>query len=81
MADFDEYDIFAKVVHKLRSANDVNFLEWEKSLDQNQKSFWNELIHTRRINLNVTDKATFNVPRRIVKIKRSSGGNEEAPTN
>ncbi len=77
MGDFDEYDIFSKVICKLRSEHQINFLDWEKSLDQNQKNFWNELIHTRRINLNIKDKTTLNVPRRIVKIKRTFNENEE----
>lgn len=76
---FDEYEIFSKVIYKLRSTQNVNFLEWEKSLDETQRNFWNELINTRRVNLNVENKGTINIPRRIVKIKRIL--NEEKPIN
>lgn len=69
--NFDEYDIFSKIVSKFKSSSYNKFSEWENSLDQNQRGFWNELLHTRRIDLNIEDRASYNVPRRIVKIKRS----------
>jgi hypothetical protein len=77
---FDEYDIFAKIIFNFKSLQNIKFIEWENSLDENQKLFWNEILHTRRINLNVEDRATFNVPRRIVKIKRR-GFCDENPSN
>jgi hypothetical protein len=59
------------VIFKFKSSNNSKFYDWENSLDENQRNFWNELLHTRRIDLNIEDRATFNVPRRIVKIKRT----------
>jgi len=59
------------VIFKFKSSNNFKFYDWENSLDENQRNFWNELLHTRRIDLNIEDRATFNVPRRIVKIKRT----------
>jgi len=77
---FDEYEIFAMLANKFRSCQNEQYLNWEQSLDENQKNFWNELIHTRRINLNVEDKASFSVPRRIVKIKRSNDNGQNTPS-
>lgn len=74
---FDEYDIFSKVVYKLRQTGNSKLTEWEGSLDESQKSFWNELIHTRRVDLNIENKTSFNVPRRIVKVKRSLNENNQ----
>lgn len=74
--DFDEYEIFSNLVQKLRRCVNGFYEKWESTLEGDYKTYWDELIKTRRININYEGGTSFNVPRRIVKIKRRNESNQ-----
>lgn len=69
---YDEYEIFSDMIGKFRKNNNDIYVEWEKNLTGDYQSYWNELMKTRRINISYDEQTSFNVPRRIVKVKRSN---------
>ena len=70
--EFDEYEVFSNLINKLRK-NLTGFYEnWENSLEGDYKTYWGELMKTRRINISYDENTSFNVPRRIVKVKRNT---------
>lgn len=68
--DIDEYGIFNQTLFKVNSFNNSIVNHWISQLNEQQKTLWNELIHTRRITVNYSG-VKLDVPRRTLKIKRS----------
>jgi hypothetical protein len=70
--EFDEYEVFSNLIVKLRK-NLTGFYEnWESTLEGDYKTYWEELMKTRRIQISYDENTSFNVPRRIVKVKRNN---------
>lgn len=71
--EIDEYAIFSNSLNILASSQSHQHLlsEWFNSLNPNEQAMWNDLLHIRRIKVEFGKKMKFDVPRRIVKIKKS----------
>jgi hypothetical protein len=71
---FDEYEVFNRTLESIHKLDDKVLSEWENILDLKEKQLWKDLITTRRIKVQYND-ININVPRRIVKLKRSNTTN------
>ena len=68
--EVDEYEIFGRTLQNLNSLNSQVLTSFVNILTEPQKYMWNELTHTRRIQVSYSGMK-MNVPRRTVKIKRN----------
>jgi hypothetical protein len=68
--EIDEYSIFNNALQNLNIFNNQILTDFIAMLNDPQKYMWNELIHTRRINISHSG-IKMDVPRRTVKIKRA----------
>ena len=68
--EIDEYDIFSRMLQNLNNINSQVLADFVNILNEPQKYMWNELVHTRRIQVS-SSGIKMNVPRRTVKIKRN----------
>jgi hypothetical protein len=66
----DEYDRFSSTLHNLNNFNSKVIIDFSNKLNDAQKFMWNEILHTRRIQVNYSG-IKMDVPRRTVKIKRN----------
>ena len=73
--NMDEYKIFNELLLYLKNFENTVYSNWEKTLDENRKALVNKLFGTKRINITEGEK-NFQVPRRIVSIKRPSNNNQ-----
>ena len=69
---FDEYEIFSNLMMKFKNSHNGLYNDWENSLSGEYKNYWNELMKTRRIEISYDDNTSFNVPRRIIKVRRTN---------
>lgn len=74
--DFDEYEIFSNLIMKLRKNQPEYFENWENSLSGDYKTYWEELMKTRRIQITYDENTSFNIPRRIIKVRRKIDNNQ-----
>lgn len=66
----DEYQFFHQTLSNINSFNRELLSGFTNLLNEPQKHMWNELVHTRRIQVNHSG-LKLDVPRRTVRIKRS----------
>ena len=70
--EFDEYEVFSNLIYKLRKNLPGFYENWENTLEGDYKTYWDELMKTRRIQISYDENTSFNVPRRIVKVRRTN---------
>ena len=73
--NMDEFKIFNELLLYLKNNENSVYSNWEKTLDEKRKALVNKLFGTKRINITEGEK-NFQVPRRIVSIKRPSNNNQ-----
>ena len=73
--NIDEFKMFNEFLLFLKNNQNEIYLNWEKTLDEKQKSLVNKLFGTKRINISGDDNTNMQVPRRIVSIKRNINNN------
>jgi len=73
--EFDEYEVFSNLIIRLRKNLPGFYENWEKTLEGDYKTYWDELMKTRRIQISYDENTSFNVPRRIVKVRRTNENN------
>ena len=66
----DEFDYFCKALNSIAKTDENTYNSWVSIFNDNEKLLWQELIHTRRIQVSYKDM-NINVPRRTVKLKRN----------
>jgi len=72
--EFDEYDLFRKVILNLKQENNEIYSNWFDSLDEDKKKDFHKIFTTSIIILN-HDKSIKTIPRKIIKIRRM--GNDD----
>ena len=71
---FDEYDIFHKSMIKLKQMNQIIIDNWLNKLNDGEKLILKNIMTVRRIQVK-NNEDTFNVPRKILKIKKHDNNN------
>jgi len=82
--DHDEYEIFRVTIQGLKNNHEALYDNWFKGLTQPELELYKKVVHTKRVEINsfhqshnidtyhnLTQNAKDNVPRSVVKIKRS----------
>ena len=71
LKNMDEFKMFKELLLFLQNNGNETYLNWEKTLDENQKQLVNKLFGTKRINISTENNNNIQIPRRIVSIKRN----------
>ena len=69
--NMDEFKMYKELLLFLKNNGNEAYLNWEKTLDENQKQLVNKLFGTKRINISTENNNNIQIPRRIVSIKRN----------
>ena len=71
---FDEYEIFHKSIIKLKHIKQNVVDHWLNKLNENEKLILNNIMSVRRSEVK-NNNEIFNVPRKILKIKKPMNDN------
>jgi hypothetical protein len=67
----DEYEYYKNSIELLSNYDRTLFDNWINTLKEKDKEVLNNIIHTRRIQIK-NNSFEANVPRKVVKVKRST---------
>ena len=69
--DMDEFLNFKDLLNYLKNNKNEIFTSWENSLNKDEKKEIAQLIGTKRINIQLNENNSMQIPRRIVSIRRN----------